>query len=450
MFPSQSKCKVAIIGVGYVGLPLAITINQTKKCCRTNVSLDRKVLAYDINKKRIDQLKKGIDLTGEIENKNLIKTKQIKFTSDENDLIKSNIFIITVPTPLKDGNTPDFEPLKKACKSIGQILKERKNFLQDKYMNSSPIIIFESTVYPGATEEICIPIIEKYACQKLNNKKGFYCGYSPERINPGDKNYRLKDIVKVTSGSNKKASDWIDKFYGSIINAGTFKAKSIKIAEAAKVIENTQRDLNIALINELSIIFDKLKIDTLDVLEASKTKWNFYPFYPGLVGGHCIGVDPYYLTYKSIMEGYDPKVILAGRKINDSMSSFVAKRFMKEFHNKFLNDLSKEILILGISFKENCPDLRNSKNVDFINLLKENNHKITIVDPIINTEEAYDRYNLRVLKNIPNKKYDAIILLVAHKEFIKSKSKWEQYLNKESFLFDLKGVFPRSLKPIRI
>ena len=450
MFPSQSKCTVAIVGVGYVGLPLAIAINKTKKCFRTNIRLERKVLAYDINKKRIDQLKQGFDLTGEIENKDLIETKQIQFTNNKNDLIKSNIFIITVPTPLKDGNKPNFEPLKKACKSIGQILKERKSFLQENYINSIPIIIFESTVYPGATEEICIPIIEKYARQKLNKKNGFYCGYSPERINPGDKNFRLKDIVKVTSGSNKEASDWIDNFYGSIIKAGTFKAKSIKIAEAAKVIENTQRDLNIALINELSIIFEKLNIDTLDVLEAAKTKWNFYPFYPGLVGGHCIGVDPYYLTYKSIKEGYDPKVILAGRKINDSMSRFAAKRFMKEFNKQFSNDLSKEILVLGLSFKENCPDLRNSKNVDFIKILKENNHKITIVDPKINTEEAYHKYKLRVLKNIPNKKYDAIILLVAHKEFIKSKSNWEKYLNKKSFLFDLKGVLPRSLKPIRI
>ena len=336
-----SDTKIAIIGLGYVGLPLAVAFSK-----KYNVT------GYDINLSRIDELESGIDRTLEVSKLDLERAVNLSFSSSKDDLKLCNTFIVTVPTPIDRFNQPDLTPLLKASELLGGIIKK------------DDVIIFESTVYPGATEDDCIPIVEKISGLFLN--KEFFAGYSPERINPGDKEHRVEDILKVTSGSNESAAQFVDNLYGSIINAGTHKASSIRVAEAAKVIENTQRDVNIALINELAIIFDKLDIDTSEVLDAAGTKWNFLPFRPGLVGGHCIGVDPYYLTHKSQSVGYHPEIILAGRRINDGMAKYAVSKLIKEMVNKKIEISSAKILVMGLAFKENCPDIRNSKVIDII------------------------------------------------------------------------------------
>ena len=417
----KEKKVISIIGLGYVGLPLAVAFAKKYK-----------VIGFDINKKRIEELKKGYDRTREVSEKEL-KSVNIKYTSDINDLKEANIHIITVPTPIDKHKNPDLRPLIEATKSVASILKK------------GDIVIYESTVFPGCTEEVCVPILEQVSGLVFN--KDFFVGYSPERINPGDKKHTLTNIVKITSGSTKEIAKKIDKLYASIIEAGTYLAPSIKVAEAAKVIENAQRDINIAFVNELALIFDRLNIDTLEVLKAAGTKWNFIPFKPGLVGGHCIGVDPYYLAYKAKEVGYHPEVILAGRRINDYMGIFVANKVIKLMIKKSHVINKSKVLVLGITFKENCPDVRNSKVVDVINELKEFGCKVDVYDPVADKEEVKKEYNIDLLDKVDFKNYDAIILAVAHDEFKKlepqiKKAKEE---NKSLVIYDVKGLLDKSL-----
>ncbi len=454
-FPDINKSNVAIIGLGYVGLPLAVEIAKKQKSNLSGEIIDRKVIGFDINHKRIEELKNGYDRTNEISQSHNLTNVFIDLTNDFKKLIHADIFIITVPTPIDNDNKPDLTALKNASITVAKTLKLKKENEFDIKKRLTPIVIFESTVYPGTTEEICIPLIEKNSgltCDSLKNFKSFCCGYSPERINPGDKQHTIKDIVKVTSGSNKEASIWINNFYGSIISAGTYQAQSIKIAEAAKIIENTQRDINIALVNELAIIFKILKIDTLDVLEAASTKWNFIPFKPGLVGGHCIGVDPYYLTFKSQCVGYSPEVVLAGRKINDGMAKWVVDQLILEMCRKDISIKSSNILILGFSFKENCPDIRNTKVIDIIKMLDEYNIEIDIVDPWVDQASVKNKYNLKISENlIKGKKYSAVITSVAHKQFLSmSLNEWKNLIKENGILYDLKGLIPRELDTLRI
>ena len=453
--PDINKSTVAIIGLGYVGLPLAVEIAKKQKSHLSDEKLDRKVIGFDINLKRIDELKKGYDSTNEISQSKTLSNVFDILTNDFKKLISADIFIITVPTPIDKNNNPDLKALKSASLTVAKILKLKKEFELDSEKSIIPIVIFESTVYPGTTEEICIPLIEKESglnCDSLKNFKSFCCGYSPERINPGDKKHTIRDIVKVTSGSDKEASIWINNFYGSIIKAGTFKAQSIKIAEAAKIIENTQRDINIALVNELAIIFKLLKIDTLDVLKAASTKWNFLPFKPGLVGGHCIGVDPYYLTFKSQSLGYSPEVVLAGRKINDGMAKWVVDQLIIEMCRKDISIKLSNILILGFSFKENCPDIRNTKVLDIVEFLGEYNIDIDIVDPWVDQADVMKKYNIKINKKlISGKKYTAVILSVAHKQFLSmSLNEWKNLIKKNGILYDLKGLIPKEIETLRI
>ena len=384
--------KICVIGLGYVGLPLALEFSKKFP-----------VVGFDINEGRINDLNKGIDLTNEAKSSELKKAKNILFSSDIQALRDCNFFIITVPTPITQSKKPDLGPLLRASNLVASVLKK------------GDVVVYESTVYPGATEEDCLPILEKISNLSVN--KDFFIGYSPERINPGDKVHRLPSIQKVTSGSNKKSADFIDKVYKKIITAGTYKAESIKVAEAAKVIENTQRDLNIALINELAIIFNLMNIDTEQVLKAAETKWNFLPFRPGLVGGHCIGVDPYYLTHKTEMLGYNPEIILAGRRLNDRMASFVSSQLIKLLTKKNIKINSAKILILGLSFKEDCPDIRNTKVTDIIDELAEYNCKVSVYDPWVNTFEAKKEYGIDLLSEVPLNYYDGIIIAVSHKIF---------------------------------
>ena len=413
----NKNTKICIFGLGYVGLPLAIAFEKYFS-----------VIGYDINLNRINALKKNIDITKEVSKKALVKAKSIKFTSNKKDIGNIDIFIVTVPTPIYKTKKPDLRLLIKSCNTIGQLIKKNN------------IVIFESTVYPGVTEEICAKIIEKKSGLKFN--KEFFCGYSPERIDPGKSKYKLEQITKVTSGSNKLSSLIINKLYKKIIKAGTYRAKSIKVAEAAKVIENTQRDLNISLINELSILFNKLNISTNQVLEAASTKWNFLNFKPGLVGGHCIGVDPYYLTYKSKKVGYNPKVILSGRKMNDDMSKYVSYRVINSLKKKYKKISNKKILILGFAFKENCNDVRNTKVYDIYKYLKLRKLNVDIFDPLVDSKDVYNYYKIKVLKKLPKNKYNLILIAVGHKIFIKIKN---SYFNK-SLLFDLKSI-KKNLKP---
>tara|TARA_B100000963_G_scaffold214571_1_gene187187 strand:+ start:4374 stop:5735 length:1362 start_codon:yes stop_codon:yes gene_type:complete len=448
--PNINECSLAIIGLGYVGLPVAIEFALKKKSILDKSRLVREIIGFDINEERINQLKNNIDITKEIDTEILEKTKNIFFTNNPKHLSNAEIYIVTVPTPIDNNKKPDLSLLKKACKTIGLAIKNRK-------LESIPVVIFESTVYPGATEEICVPIIKKhsgfdiYDGEGNKNRNSFAFGYSPERINPGDKKHRISMIIKVTSGNNEIVSLWVDKLYGSIIDAGTHNAKSIKIAEAAKIIENTQRDLNIALINELSIIFENLNIDTLDVIEAAQTKWNFLPFKPGLVGGHCIGVDPYYLTYKSIISGYVPQVILSGRKINDNVGFRYVDRLIKILHDKGIQTSKLKVLILGFTFKENCPDIRNTGVMNIINALRELQIEFEVFDPLVKKRDALNSYNLNIENEIPkDKKYALIIVAVSHFIFTKYDiSIWKSLCTKESIIFDLKGIVPRSLNPIR-
>jgi len=407
--------KIGIIGLGYVGLPLAVEFGKV---------ID--VVGFDINNERIAELRKGYDRTREVEKAELELSSKLRFSCSIDDLRDVTYFIVTVPTPIDEFKTPDLNPLRGASKTVGQVLK------------NGDIVIYESTVYPGCTEEICVPILEKVSGLAFN--KDFFCGYSPERINPGDKQHRVTTIKKVTSGSTPEVAEKVDQLYKKIIVAGTHKASSLKVAEAAKVIENSQRDLNIAFVNELALIFERVGIDTHEVLEAAGTKWNFLPFKPGLVGGHCIGVDPYYLTHKAESLGYHPEVILSGRKINDNMGVHVANSVIKLMAQHELPINKADILILGITFKENCPDIRNSRVIDVIKELQSFGTQIDIYDPEADAEEVKHEYNLTLTKTL-NKKYHAIVLAVGHQAF--SKLDWDAIKFENSVIYDVKGILER-------
>lgn len=410
---------IAIIGLGYVGLPLAVEFGKK-----------RPVIGFDIQRARISELQAGSDHTLECSSEELREASHLRYSFDIEDLRDAQIYIVTVPTPVDAANRPDMTPLLKASEAVGKVLKK------------GDVVIYESTVFPGATEEICVPILERFSGLKFNSE--FFCGYSPERVNPGDKEHRLPTIKKVTSGSTPEVAQAVDKLYAEIITAGTHLASSIKVAEAAKVIENTQRDLNIALMNELSLIFHHLEIDTLEVLQAAGTKWNFLPFRPGLVGGHCIGVDPYYLTHKAQEVGYHPEVILAGRRINDSMAGHVADSTIKLMLRKGKPVLGSRILVLGLAFKENCPDLRNTKVVDIITALKGYNCEVDVYDPWINVDEAFDEYGLTCLREKPEQGgYAGIILAVAHREFLAMGAAGIKSCGEPgAVLFDVKSILP--------
>jgi UDP-N-acetyl-D-galactosamine dehydrogenase len=411
---------IAVIGLGYVGLPLALAFGAKYK-----------ILAFDINENRIQALQNGIDITGEMTGQDLLAANKISFYFEEQTLSEADIYIVTVPTPVDEHKQPDMRALQKASELVGRVISKNN------------IVIYESTVYPGATEEVCIPIVESVSKLVLN--KDFFAGYSPERINPGDKTHRLKDIKKVTSGSTEQAATYIDGLYQSIIEAGTHKASSIKVAEAAKVIENTQRDLNIALINELAIIFDALQIDTEEVLLAAGSKWNFLPFRPGLVGGHCIGVDPYYLTYKAQELGCRPEVILAGRRINDNMGHFIVSRVIKLMLKKNIEVKGAKVLVLGLAFKENCSDVRNSKVVDIIRECQEYGAQVDVYDPCVLAEDAKAHYGLSLLNELPENTYDAIIVAVAHKQFLNMGANEIRATGKaQSVVYDVKYILPAS------
>ena len=443
--PLIENCTIAIIGLGYVGLPLAIAFDKTKFCEKSNIKLSRKVIGFDINKERINELNQNLDKTKEVSEKEL-KSSKVLFTNDLKFLINADVFIITVPTPIDNSKIPFLGHLISASNIVGEALKNKK---ENNNLKSTPIVIYESTVYPGATEEVCIPEVENKS--GLLSSKDFNFGYSPERINPGESKLKLTNIVKITSGNNKETTEWIDKLYSSIIKAGTFKTKSIQIAEAAKVIENTQRDLNIALVNEFSLIFSKLNIDTLDVIKAASTKWNFLEFYPGIVGGHCIGVDPYYLTYKSQMMGYYPEILTSGRRINDSMGEKIVEKLVLNMLKKGITISGANLLILGLTFKENCPDIRNTGVISIAKKGIEYGFNIDIVDPHVNPKEAYKAYNIETKKNfLNNKKYSAVVVAVQHNEFKNmAKDEWNKFLKKEYLIFDLKGIVPRELNVIR-
>jgi len=406
--------KIAVIGLGYVGLPLAVEFGKKFE-----------VIGFDINKNRIDLLKKNEDPNLEISKKEFLDSIHLNFSNIVEDIKDCNIYIVTVPTPIDNHKKPNLSALKKSSETIGSVLKK------------NDIVIYESTVYPGATEEFCAPILEKKSGLKFNID--FYCGYSPERINPGDNKHKLIDIKKITSGSTAEIALVIDDLYKEIIIAGTYKAESIQVAEAAKVIENTQRDLNIALINELTIIFKKLNIDTEAILKAAETKWNFMPFRPGLVGGHCIGVDPYYLTHKANAIGYKPEVILAGRKLNDNMASYVANEVSKLMTKKNIQIPKSNILIMGITFKENCPDYRNTQVIDLVKELKKYNCNVDVHDPWVSQKFIADKYNISLIDEPIKKKYDAIILAVAHDKFkLLSENLIRSYGKSNHILYDIK------------
>lgn len=417
---------IGIIGLGYVGLPLAVEFGKKYS-----------VLGFDINQSRIEQLQKGYDSTLEVSDNELKEAIYLKYSSAVTELKSCNVYIVTVPTPIDEHKQPDLTPLVKASEMLGKVVKK------------NDIIIYESTVYPGATEEACLPVVERVSGFKFN--EDFYAGYSPERINPGDKEHRVTNILKVTSGSTPEIAEIVDQLYKSIITAGTHKASSIKVAEAAKVIENTQRDVNIALINELSIIFNKLNIDTLEVLEAAGTKWNFLPFRPGLVGGHCIGVDPYYLTHKAQSVGYHPEMILAGRRLNDGMGKHVVSELVKKMLKKRIQINGANVLLMGLTFKENCPDLRNTKVVDIVSELKEYNINVDIVDPWCSNEEAQHEYGLNLTTEYKENNYDAIILAVGHNEFKEMGADKIRGLGKvDHVLYDLKYVLPKQSVDMRL
>src|SRR5690554_4180215 len=411
-----SDLKIAVIGLGYVGLPLAVEFGKKVP-----------VIGFDIHQKRIEELQSGQDHTLEVSPEELQQATQLSYSANLDDLKSCNFFIVTVPTPIDDYKQPDLTPLQKASETIGQVL------------NPGDIVVYESTVYPGATEEDCIPVLEKVSGLKFN--QDFFAGYSPERINPGDKLHRVTNILKITSGSTPEVADFVDQVYNLVIEAGTHKAASIKVAEAAKVIENTQRDVNIALINELAVIFNKLGIDTEAVLQAAGTKWNFLPFRPGLVGGHCIGVDPYYLTHKAQSIGYHPEIILAGRRLNDAMGAYVVTQLVKAMIKKKIQVEGAKVLVLGLSFKENCPDIRNTKIIDIVNELTEYNIAADVYDPWVDASEAQHEYGITPVANLEQGRYDAVILAVAHEQFKAMGSDAIRALGKpEHILYDLKYV----------
>ena len=450
-FPKHCICTVAVIGLGYVGLPLAVELAKPQPCIRTGVPLRRRVIGFDTNSQRLEELKRGVDRTNETSGDELKAAELLEFTFDAAQLAQADVFVITVPTPIDSAKRPDLTPLQKASATVGAALQARTQRLASSAEPiTTPIVIFESTVYPGATEEVCVPIMEQQSGLLLNG--GFCCGYSPERVNPGDSEHRLTTITKVTSGSTPSAAKWVDAFYGSIIKAGTHPAASLKVAEAAKVIENTQRDLNIALVNELAMIFRRMEIDTLDVLEAAGSKWNFLPFRPGLVGGHCIGVDPYYLTHKAEQLGYYPQVVLAGRRINDGMGAWVVEQLVLSMARRSLMIASAKVLLLGLSFKENCPDLRNTRVVDVIEALNRYGMEPLVVDPWVDPSEAKREYGLTVLSEIPQSpRYDAVVAAVAHQQFEGLSAKyWCSLLAPNGILVDLKGIVPRELEALRL
>ncbi len=411
--------RIAIIGLGYVGLPLAVEFGKKFNC-----------VGFDINSDRVNELKTGKDSTLEVEAELLAEADKLSYSDQTDDIKGCNIFIVTVPTPIDKYRRPDLSPLEGASRMLGNILKK------------NDVVIFESTVYPGASEEVCVPIMEKFS--GLTYNQDFFLGYSPERINPGDKKHRVTTIKKVTAGSTPEIADFVDDIYKSIITAGTHKASSIRVAEAAKVIENTQRDLNIALINELALIFNKLGIDTEEVLEAAGTKWNFLPFRPGLVGGHCISVDPYYLTHKAQEIGYNPEIILAGRRINDSMGAYVAESVVKLMTQRRIHVVDSRILIMGLTFKENCPDLRNTRVVDIINEFEAYHSKVDVYDPWVDAKEARHEYGLEVITKPETNKYDAIILAVGHAQFIEmGVDEIRRFGKADNILYDVKYALPK-------
>ena len=413
---------IAVIGLGYVGLPLAVEFGKKLN-----------TIGFDINLDRIQELKNGYDRTLEVDEANLKSSTQLSFTNDLEQLKQANFFIITVPTPIDKNRRPDLTPLKKASETVGKVLKK------------GDIVVYESTVYPGCTEEDCVPILERVSGLKFN--VDFFCGYSPERINPGDKVHTVTKILKITSGSTPETAETVNQVYLSIIEAGTYKAPSIKVAEAAKVIENCQRDINIAFVNELSLIFERMNIDTIQVLEAAGTKWNFLPFRPGLVGGHCIGVDPYYLTYKAEELGYHPEVILSGRRINDNMGAWVANKVVKLLIHKGHTVNKSNVLMLGMTFKENCPDIRNSKVIDIIHELKEFGTNVEIYDPWADNEEVKHEYGVELIKNI-DRKYDAVVLAVAHDEF--ETFDLSKISHETTVIFDVKAKLSKEIIDARL
>jgi UDP-N-acetyl-D-galactosamine dehydrogenase len=418
--------KLAIVGLGYVGLPLAVEFGRT-----------RTVVGFDINQRRIDELKVGRDLTLETTHEELAAAEHLSYTTNLDDIRACNCYIVTVPTPIDEHKRPDLTPLIKASETVGKVLKK------------GDIVIYESTVYPGCTEEDCVPVLEKHSGLKFN--QDFFCGYSPERINPGDKEHRVTTIKKVTSGSTPEVADLIDTLYNEIIAVGTHKAESIKVAEAAKVIENTQRDLNIALINELALIFNKMGIDTEAVLKAAGSKWNFLPFRPGLVGGHCIGVDPYYLTHKAQAIGYHPEIILAGRRLNDSMGAYVVAQLVKAMTKKRIQVEGARVLVMGLAFKENCPDLRNTRVVDIVAELRDYNCVVDVYDPWVTVEEAQHQYLITPIDKPDNGSYDAVILAVAHHQFKDMGAAAIRTLCRtSSVLYDLKYVLSAQDSDLRL
>jgi len=418
--------KLAVVGLGYVGLPLAVEFGKK-----------RSVIGFDINTRRIDALKAGHDHTLEVSDEELAQAAQLSFTADRAELGQANVFIVTVPTPIDEYKQPDLTPLVKASETIGAVLKR------------GDIVIYESTVYPGATEEDCVPVLERVSGLKFN--VDFYAGYSPERINPGDKEHRVSTIKKVTSGSTPDVAELVDQLYKEIITAGTHKASSIRVAEAAKVIENTQRDVNIALINELALIFNKMGIDTEAVLQAAGTKWNFLPFRPGLVGGHCIGVDPYYLTHKAQSIGYHPEIILAGRRLNDSMGGYVVSQLVKCMTKQRIHVQGARVLVMGLAFKENCPDLRNTRIVDIVSELRDYNVDVDVYDPWVDPDEAVHEYGLTPVAKLEEGKYDAVILAVAHNQFKAMGAEGIRKLGKsQHVLYDLKYVLSPAESDLRL
>lgn len=418
--------KLAVIGLGYVGLPLAVEFGKHQS-----------VIGFDINQARINALNAGHDATLEVSDEELASASQLQFSADPASLGDCNVYIVTVPTPIDEHKRPDLTPLIKASESIGKTLKK------------GDIVIYESTVYPGATEEDCVPVLE--AVSGLTFNQDFFAGYSPERINPGDKEHRVTTITKVTSGSTPEIAELVDQLYGSIITAGTHKASSIKVAEAAKVIENTQRDLNISLVNELSMIFNRMGIDTEEVLQAAGTKWNFLPFRPGLVGGHCIGVDPYYLTHKAQSIGYHPEVILAGRRINDGMGRHVASELVKAMLHRCIQVNGARVLVMGLTFKENCPDLRNTRVVDVVKELQDYNITVDVHDPWIDAAESEHEYGISPVAQPQQGAYDAIILAVAHNQFKAMGADDIRGLGKpEHVLYDLKYTLPKDQVDLRL
>ena len=411
------KDTIAIIGLGYVGLPLAVEFGKKFR-----------TIGFDINNERINELKRGVDSTLEVEPENLKSSAQLELSSDPSSLADANIFIVTVPTPIDENKRPVLTPLEKSSETVG------------KYLSEGDIVIYESTVYPGCTEEICVPILERESGMKFN--EGFFCGYSPERINPGDKVHTVTKIVKVTSGSTPEIAQRVDDLYNEILENGTFRASSLKVAEASKIIENCQRDLNISFVNELALIFDRIGIDTNEVIDAAGSKWNFLKFRPGLVGGHCIGVDPYYMVHKAEQLGYYPEVILSGRRVNENIGSFVANKVVKLMINKNIGIRNAKVLVMGITFKENCPDIRNSRVIDIVEEMKGFGCEVDVHDPWAEFDEVKEEYGVEIKSDVPDQKYDAIILAVAHNQFLKYDL--SGMCSADHVIYDVKSVLDKS------